>query len=155
MNSPDAPTAATARGAALAPRDRRGMANARPARVVVAGGLATIVHWAVMAVGVAAGIDAVAATAGGAAAGAAANYILQRRALDAGAVRHRRAVPRYLLACAIAWVANLVVFAALLALTAGKIGIAQAVTTAVVAGLNFFLYDRLVFHDPATSRTAR
>jgi putative flippase GtrA len=155
MNSPDTPSAASARGAALTPRDRRGAANARPARFAIAGGLATTVHWAVMAAGVAGGIDPVSATAGGAAAGAAANYALQRQALDASAVCHRFAVPRYLLACAIAWVANLVVFAALQALTTWPIGIAQAVTTAVVGALNFLLYDRLVFHDPATVRTAR
>lgn len=155
MHSTDAPSAATARGTTLGPEARRSALNARPARFVVAGGLATTVHWAAMAAGVAAGMDAVAATASGAAVGAAANYALQRRALDAGAVCHRRAVPRYLLACAIAWVANLVVFAALLALTTWTITIAQAVTTAVVAALNFLLYDRLVFHDPATAQAAR
>lgn len=155
MHRIDAPSAGIARDTPLAPEIRRSALNARPVRFAFAGGLATTVHWAAMAAGVAAGIDAVAATAGGAAVGAAANYALQRRALDAGAVCHRHAVPRYLLACAIAWFANLGVFAALLTLTPWTIGIAQAVTTAVVAALTFLLYDRLVFHDPSTAQAAR
>lgn len=104
-----------------------------------------------MAAGVASGIDAAAATAGGAAAGAAANYWLQRHALGASAVCHRSAVPRYLLVCTIAWVANLIVFASLQALTSLAIGVAQVVTTVIVAVLNLFLYDRVVFRAAATA----
>jgi hypothetical protein len=89
MNRLDSSSPTDSRGTAPADRDQREAVNRRSVRFVIAGGVATAVHWAVMAAGVACGIDAVAATAGGAAAGAAANYTLQRLALNAGAVSHR------------------------------------------------------------------
>ena len=125
----------------------------RVSRFALVGGLATALHWATMAALVAAEIDARAATAWGAVAGAVANYILQRRHTFASHFLHHRPVPRYAVACLLAWALNLALFSLLHALTPLAIAPAQLLTTATVAGFSYLLYSRLVFHESASRKT--
>lgn len=94
-----------------------------------------------------AGMSALIATAIGFLVGAVANYLLQRRLAFLNASRHRSAVPRYLLSCAIAWLTNIAIFDALHQVAIWPPAIAQLVTTLCVAALNYALYKRLVFHE--------
>jgi len=112
-----------------------------------AGGLATAIHWAAMGLLVATGADPLLSTAVGSLAGASANYGLQRGLAFRGAGPHRQTVWRYLIACAFAWQANLLLFAVLNGAAALPVAIAQALTTALVAVSNFAIYRRLVFHE--------
>ncbi|WP_418647105.1 GtrA family protein [Thauera butanivorans] len=125
----------------------------RPARFALAGGAATLVHWLCMSAMLAAGIDAHAATAAGAMAGAAANYPLQRRHTFASRRAHRRALPRYLASCALAWLANLLLFAVLHGPAGWPPALAQAGTSGAIAALNYLLYARMVFDEATDAQT--
>lgn len=116
-------------------------------RFTLSGGLATLLHWALMTLLVLAHCNANAATAVGALAGAAANYGLQQRFTFRLQGGHGRALPRYGLAVALGWLANLGLFAGLHEGLALTVAVAQFMTSALVALLNFFLYKRWVFHD--------
>ena len=125
----------------------------RPARFAAAGGIATHVHWLCMSALIAAGIDARVATAAGAIAGVAANYPLQHRHAFASRAAHRRALPRYLASCALAWLANLLLFALLHGPVGWPPALAQATTSAAIAALNYLLYARMVFDEAADAQT--
>lgn len=127
---------------------------ARGARFAAAGIAATLLHWACMAALIAAGSDARLATALGALAGAALNYPLQHRHTFSSTRAHGSALPRYLAACAVGWLANLLLFALLHGPVALAAPIAQALTTVAVAALNYLLYARMVFHEPAPAQAA-
>jgi len=119
----------------------------RAGRFALAGGLATALHWLTMAALVAADLDARVATAWGAIAGAAANYFLQRAHAFGSRILHHRAVPRYAVACLLAWALNLALFSLLQTLTPLAIAPAQFLTTAAAAACSYLLYSRLVFHE--------
>ncbi|MDG5500934.1 GtrA family protein [Marinobacter sp. BGYM27] len=119
----------------------------QPLGFLAAGGLATSAHWLTMGILMQAGMSALIATAIGFLVGAVANYLLQRRLAFLNARRHRSAVPRYLLSCAIAWLTNIAIFDALHQVAIWPPAIAQLVTTLCVAALNYALYKRLVFHE--------
>lgn len=114
---------------------------------LAAGGLATGTHWTVMALLVAFGLEPALATLSGSVTGAAANYGLQRQLAFRSSSPHWPTLKRYVLACALAALANTVIFILVHhALTIPAMP-AQAVTTAVVAMLNFIVYQRFVFHE--------
>ncbi|WP_341643687.1 GtrA family protein [Thauera sp. SDU_THAU2] len=125
----------------------------RPARFALAGGMATLIHWLCMSALIAAGIDAHVATAAGAITGAAANYPLQRRHAFASRAAHDRALPRYLASCALAWLANLLLFALLHGPAGWPPALAQAGTSGASAALSYLLYARMVFDEAADAQT--
>ncbi|MEQ5836030.1 GtrA family protein [Marinobacter sp. NFXS9] len=114
---------------------------------LVSGGTATLVHWATMALLMSGGLSAAMATAIGSLTGAAANYGLQRRLAFRNAGPHTRTLPRYVLSCATGWLANLVVFRVLFEVAGLPAAPAQVLTTGLVTGLNYLMYERLVFHE--------
>ncbi|WP_228160489.1 MULTISPECIES: GtrA family protein [Marinobacter] len=114
---------------------------------LASGGLATALHWSVMAGLWGLGVAPALATATGSAAGAGVNYGLQRRLAFGVASPHRRALPRYLLSCSLAWLSNVLLFAFLHSVAACPVALAQVATTALVTGLNYCLYQRFVFHE--------
>lgn len=116
-------------------------------RFIVAGGLSTLSHWLVMALLVFAAVMPEIASATGALVGAAVNYILQKTFTFQSVRCHRSTLPRYLAACALLWLANLLIFSALIRLLNLPIITAQVVTTALVAILSYWLYKRNVFND--------
>lgn len=132
--------------------DRIVETTSRPAResiagFLVAGGIATASHWGVMWVLMTADFAPLHATAFGSLLGAAVNYGLQRRLAFDYHGSHAGAAPRYLLACAAAWLLNLLVFQCLHAAAGLPAGIAQFMTTAIVSLMSYLVYRRLVFHD--------
>ncbi|MFC4259722.1 GtrA family protein [Marinobacter lacisalsi] len=120
---------------------------ARPLRFLLSGGIATLVHWGVMALLVLSGFGALLATAIGASTGAITNYGLQYKVTFQSTRAHRIALPRYLITALVALVGNQLVFAGLHYGLAVPVTPAQAVTTATIAFLNYRLCERLVFHD--------
>lgn len=116
-------------------------------RFLFGGGSATLLHWAAMATLIHFSIAASTATAVGAALGAIANYLLQFHYTFDGRARHQRAVPRYLVAIAVGWLANLAGFGLLHNFLAVDTALAQGVTSLLLAIASFFLYQRVVFHE--------
>lgn len=114
---------------------------------MAAGGLATLFHWLVMAALISAGLESTLATASGSLSGAALNYGLQRRLAFPNAGPHRFTLWRYIGSCFIAWLCNLVFFLLLNNVLALPIPLSQIVTTALVAALNYIVYQRLVFYE--------
>jgi len=114
---------------------------------IAAGGLATLFHWLVMAALIAAGLEATLATASGSVSGAALNYGLQRRLAFRNAGPHSATLWRYIGSCFVAWLCNLVFFFLLNNLLTLPVPLSQVVTTALVAALNYIVYQRLVFHE--------
>lgn len=124
---------------------------ARFPRFLAAGGVATLLHWGLMAALVACGAQAWCATALAMAAGATANYFLQRRYVFFQARGFSAGV--YLLSVAIAWSVNLAVFQVLH--TSGvEIAPAQLLSTALVALLNFIFLQRFACRPPAWVRVS-
>ena len=119
----------------------------RVVRFAFCGGFSTAMHWATMALLIQAGVSAVWATTSGAVTGAMINYGLQRRVTFRSDAPHRRALWLYMNACAASWLANLGLFAVLYRLLELDILPAQVVTTALVTGMNYLLYERFVFND--------
>ncbi len=114
---------------------------------VVAGGLATLFHWLVMAVLIGAGLKATLATASGSLSGAVMNYGLQRRLAFRNAGPHRLTVWRYVMSCVVAWLCNLVFFFLVNHILGLPVAPSQFVTTGLVAALNYIVYQRLVFYE--------
>lgn len=108
---------------------------------------ATLTHWALMAVLVLLAFNPNLATALGALLGAVVNYVLQYHLAFKCSTSHRETFIRYLLSCAVGWMANLVLFSLLLYLWPHQVLLDQLVTTLLVAGLNYSLYRRMVFND--------
>ncbi|SFM46141.1 GtrA family protein [Marinobacter pelagius] len=122
-------------------------------RFLMAGGMATLLHWLIMMVLVRAGVNAVAATAIGASAGLIANYIGQHRFAFCSALPHRVTFPRYLAGAGIGWILNLLSFV-LLRIADANVAFAQITATGVVALANYLFAERFVFHEEPT-REAR
>lgn len=116
---------------------------------IAAGGLATLFHWFVMAALIAAGLEPTLATASGSVSGAALNYGLQRRLAFRNAGPHLVTLWRYIGSCFVAWLCNFVFFFLLNNVLTLSVPLSQVVTTALVAALNYIVYQRLVFHEHA------
>jgi putative flippase GtrA len=116
---------------------------------IAAGGLATVFHWLVMAALIGAGLEPTLATASGSVSGAALNYGLQRRLAFRNAGPHRVTLWRYIGSCFVAWLCNLAFFSLLNNILTLSVPLSQIVTTALVAALNYIVYQRLVFHEQA------
>lgn len=116
-------------------------------RFLASGGLATAIHWGLMALLVVLGVNAAVATAAGAALGAASNYILQFHITFRARAQHSRAVPAYFAVVCVSWLANQLLFMGLHAGLALAVVPAQGLTTLLVAFLNFCLYTTVVFHE--------
>jgi putative flippase GtrA len=114
---------------------------------IAAGGLATLFHWFVMAALIGAGLEPTLATASGSVSGAALNYGLQRRLAFRNSGPHRVTLWRYIGSCFVAWLCNLAFFSLLNNVLTLSVPLSQAVTTALVAALNYIVYQRLVFHE--------
>ncbi len=114
---------------------------------MVAGGLATLFHWFVMAILIGTGLEPTLATVTGSVSGAALNYGLQRQLVFRSAGPHRYTLWRYISACFVAWFCNLVFFYLLHRVLALPVMLSQVVTTGLVAALNYIVYQRLVFHE--------
>lgn len=98
-----------------------------------------------MAALLAAGTNASLATASGAATGAAANYLLQRRFTFHSTARHRDLVPLYMAAVVLGWIVNLLVFSVLHDGMRLTIAPAQVTTSLITAFLNYWIFKRIVF----------
>lgn len=116
-------------------------------RFLASGGLATALHWGVMAIFVTLGVNAAVASAAGAALGAVSNYVLQFHITFQARAQHGRAMPAYFAVVCVSWLTNLLVFMGLHAGFALAVTPAQGVTTFLVAVLNFWLYSTVVFHE--------
>lgn len=123
-------------------------------RFVLSGGIATALHWTLMAVLIYCHGSAVAATALGAFAGACANYWLQQRFTFRARVEHWQTMPRYVLVTLLGWLVNVALFAFFQAWLGLDVMPAQLITSGLVALLSFVLYKRVVFHDRIRSRLA-
>lgn len=119
---------------------------AQPIRFVLAGGLATASHWGSMALMVSLGSQPTTATAIGSLIGAMINYILQRSITFRVNTPHLSTILRYLGIIAITWLANLMLFLTFFQLSNLSVLQAQVITTAIVAGMNYILFKRLVFN---------
>jgi putative flippase GtrA len=116
-------------------------------RFLVSGGVATLSHWLTMALLIIAGMLPAPATAIGAIIGAIVNYIAQKTFTFKSRKQHRITIPRYIAACAILWIANLVIFILLNESLSIAVVPAQFITTAIVAILSYWLYRVMVFSD--------
>jgi putative flippase GtrA len=131
------------------------MLNAHPwfqrrlPRFLVAGGIATLLHWLIMWLLVQAGLAPAFSTAAGATAGLAFNYLAQHQYAFASDLPHRVALPRYLAAANLGWGLNLLCFS-VLSLAGFKILAAQFFATATATLANFFFAKRFVFHEKPT-----
>lgn len=124
-------------------------------RYVSSGGASTALHWITMAWLIFYGISPLVSTGLGALAGAALNYFLQFYFTFPSSNKHQTTVPRYVLITLLSWLSNSGLFFLLFKATALPVSLVQLVTTALVTLLNFFLYQRLVFHASNPSRSAR
>ena len=121
-------------------------------RFLLAGGVATLLHWLTMLVLIGCGLNAVPATAMGATVGLMANYFGQHRYAFCSDLPHRIAFPRYLTGAALGWSLNLAGFSLLL--VAGfSVAPSQVITTGLVAFANYFFAQRFVFHEEQTINT--
>ena len=116
-------------------------------RFVVSGGVSTLSHWLTMALLIIAGMLPALATAIGAIVGAIVNYFAQKTFTFKSRKQHRITIPRYIAACAILWIANLVIFILLNESLAIAVAPAQLLTTTIVAILSYWLYRVMVFTD--------
>ena len=122
-----------------------GHAIRRLGRFALSSGVATSAHWALMAILVVNGVDALAATTLGALFGALLNYLLQYRLTFASHRLHREALPRY---AGVALLSLMVNGACFKAMTMTVLGIApaQLLSTSAAALLAYYLYSTEVFH---------
>lgn len=114
-------------------------------RFVMTGGLATLSHWLTMALLILAGMLPSLATAIGALVGAVVNYLMQKAYTFRSSRSHRVALPRYVAACIVLWLANLLLFMLLHRLFYVPVMPAQFLTTGFVALLSYWLYRGMVF----------
>ncbi len=116
-------------------------------RFCISGGIATLCHFALMALLIHWQINPLQATAAGATLGAVVNYVLQFHFTFAARARHQTALPAYLVTVAAGWLLNLILFRVFLAWLDGHAAPAQVLTTALITVLNMIWYKRFVFHD--------
>lgn len=114
---------------------------------IIAGSIATLLHWLSMAVFVYFEMEPTRATLIGSIVGAALNYLLQRQLAFRNAGPHSRTLLRYVSSCLFAWLCNVIIFYWLNSVWNMPVSLSQIVTTGLVASLNFVVYQRIVFHD--------
>lgn len=119
-------------------------------RFVAGGGAATLVHWLVMFLMIQAGTDARLATATGATAGLAVNYLAQYRYTFQSGLPHRVALSRYLACAGLGWGLNLAGFSAMYTAT-GITMVSQAVATTATAFANYLLAEKFVFQGESSN----
>jgi len=122
-----------------------GSAMRRLGRFALSSGVATSAHWALMAILVANGFEALAATTLGALLGALLNYLLQYRLTFASRRPHREALPRYAGVALLSLIVNGACFKAV-TMTVLGIAPAQLLSTSAAALLAYYLYSTEVFH---------
>lgn len=122
----------------------------QPLRFVLSSGLATTSHWSVMAMMIIAGVAPTVATAVGALIGAIANYFLQRKVTFRNNSPHHTTLPRYIVACTVIWLLNLIFFFIFYQIALLSTVVAQGTTTLAVALISYFLYKRVVFNEHKT-----
>ncbi len=118
-------------------------------RFLFAGGAVTLLHWAVLAAGLAAGVEPLAATVLGSAMGAVGNYWMQRRWVFGATQPHATAIWRYALSCGLATLLNALWFVAGHRVMGWAPLPAQIIATGLVAVTNYLLYKIWVFHEQA------
>ncbi|MCP5162925.1 MAG: GtrA family protein [Hahellaceae bacterium] len=123
----------------------------RLSRFLLSGGLATSLHWLLMWLLIQSGTDATVATGAGAALGACVNYLLQYYYSFRCREPHRVVFFAYVQTCVAGWLANLALFYLLFHFLLPQAAIAQFCTTGLVTFLNFFLYQKVVFHARSRS----
>lgn len=116
-------------------------------KFLAGGAIATAAHWSVLWLLILLHMAAVPANAIGALVGALVNYLLQYHITFRSAQNHSSTATRYTASCAISWLANNAIFAALVEDLDASVLIAQVVATGAVTALNFVLYQYLVFHE--------
>ncbi len=114
-------------------------------RFLVSGGIATAVHWATLWGLIHLQVEAVLASSIGAFVGAIVNYVLQYFFTFKTKRQHKQALLAYIPAVAFSWSLNLVLFYSLYGGLFTEPLMAQVVTTAVVAVVNFLVYKKVVF----------
>ena len=118
-------------------------------RFLLAGGVATLLHWLTMLVSIGWGLNAVIASATGATVGLLANYLGQHRYAFCSELPHTVAFPRYLTGAALGWSLNLAGFSLLL-MAGLSVAPSQLITTGLVAFANYLFAQRFVFHEEQT-----
>ena len=114
-------------------------------RFLVSGGIATVVHWSTLWGLINLQVEAVLASSIGAFVGAIVNYVLQYFFTFKTKRQHKQALLAYIPAVAFSWSLNLVLFYSLYGGLFTEPLMAQVVTTAVVAVVNFLVYKKVVF----------
>ncbi|AEC21235.1 GtrA-like protein [Pusillimonas sp. T7-7] len=114
---------------------------------MMAGGLATFLHWSVMGLLMWQGAQPVLATTIGALSGSVFNYLLQFHGPFNGIGNHGTAIPAYVFTVVLGWSVNAALLYGLIHFSPIGLGLAQLCTTAAVAAMNFTLYQRIVFHE--------
>ena len=112
---------------------------------MVSGGIATVVHWSTLWGLINLQVEAVLASSIGAFVGAIVNYVLQYFFTFKTERQHKQALLAYIPAVAFSWSLNLVLFYSLYGGLFTEPLMAQVVTTAVVAVVNFLVYKKVVF----------
>lgn len=114
-------------------------------RFLIAGGVATALHFSIMWALITAHITAWLSTAAGAAVGAAANYLIQFHWAFASERRHQQTAPNYIVACALGWILNAAGFVLFHSTLEFAVVTAQLLTSSCLTLINFLLYRFLVF----------
>jgi putative flippase GtrA len=121
----------------------------RASKYVVAGAIATAVHYATMATLVQAlGAGVLLSTCIGYTAGAFVKYPLNHRLVFASGARHREAVPRFAAGLAVGFLLNAAIFSLLLRALPAHYMVAQVLTTGLVILANYLVARLWVFRDP-------
>jgi len=128
------------------PRSCFNVLHGQAIRFLIAGGLATLVHWSVMAILVYQDMSPVRASTAGAIVGAVINYMLQFH-WAFSARSHEKAAPAYACTLLLGWCANAATLAFFISVTQLDTRLGQACATATVAAMNFILYKKVVFHE--------
>ncbi len=114
---------------------------------LIFGGLSTAAHWGILALLASAGCNPLLATICGAVVGSVVNYLFQYHCTFSGAGAHRSAIPAYAAVVALGWAVNAAVFWCLMSGAGFSYIYAQVCATAVVTGMNFILYRKVVFNE--------
>ena len=117
----------------------------RIVRFLVGGGSATLVHYAVMGLLIALGVDAVVATSVGMLVGAVYNYLFQYYRVFRSQRDHLPTLMRYGVSVGLYFVSNVALFAFFYHGMGIGIAISQILATAVTTVQNYFLYQKFVY----------
>lgn len=124
-------------------------------RYLGSGGAATTFHWATMACLLFWGMSPTLSTGLGALAGAVLNYFLHFHFTFLSTSKHQQTLPPYVLVTLLSWLSNSALFFFLFKTMNLSVALAQLITTTFITLLNFFLYQKLVFHAATPSSIAK